>query len=179
MRELVTYWMFPALRLQRHWQGCRCIALLLLITQLCIMQVIKTVNKPIRARIHRTSMSLAYAVAAVVLGSSIEHGAQPPSCYGTLVKREEGDNKEEVPGSNPCDRGGDRDTLYRWEPVGGSFLNARGKRRSFLSFFLSLLGLLELHKVLGPRQATVVQGVERGEGDLLQPEPCLLTLSIS
>eukprot|EP00983_Pelagomonas_calceolata_P038941 1136981-Pelagomonas_calceolata.AAC.2 len=27
---------------------------------------------------------------------------QPPSCYGALVKCEEGDSKEEVPGSNPC-----------------------------------------------------------------------------
>eukprot|EP00967_Tisochrysis_lutea_P050241 scaffold61760_cov21-Tisochrysis_lutea.AAC.1 len=72
--------------------------------------------------------------------SSIEHRAQPPSCYRTLVKREEGDSKEEVPGSNPCGRGGDKDALYRWEPVGGSFLNARGRTASVdLSFFATLL----------------------------------------
>eukprot|EP00983_Pelagomonas_calceolata_P088347 1157183-Pelagomonas_calceolata.AAC.4 len=29
------------------------------------------------------------------------HRAQPPSRYGALVKHEEGDSKEEVPGSNP------------------------------------------------------------------------------
>eukprot|EP00983_Pelagomonas_calceolata_P074231 1152464-Pelagomonas_calceolata.AAC.1 len=62
--------------------------------------------------------------------SSIEHRAQPPSCYGTLVKREEGDRKEEVPGSNPCGRGGDKDALYRWELARGSFLNARGRTAS-------------------------------------------------
>eukprot|EP00983_Pelagomonas_calceolata_P033837 1060001-Pelagomonas_calceolata.AAC.1 len=30
----------------------------------------------------------------------------PPSCYGALanLKREEGDSKEKVPGSNPCGR---------------------------------------------------------------------------
>eukprot|EP00983_Pelagomonas_calceolata_P013118 418881-Pelagomonas_calceolata.AAC.1 len=44
-------------------------------------------------------------------------------CYGALVKREEGDSKEEVSGSNPCDRGEVKDALYRWEPMGGSFLN--------------------------------------------------------
>eukprot|EP00983_Pelagomonas_calceolata_P127152 1161373-Pelagomonas_calceolata.AAC.17 len=47
----------------------------------------------------------------------------------------EGDSKEEVPGSNPCGRGGDKDALYRWEPVGGFFLNARGRTASIdLSF---------------------------------------------
>eukprot|EP00983_Pelagomonas_calceolata_P063967 1147922-Pelagomonas_calceolata.AAC.1 len=32
-------------------------------------------------------------------------------------------------GSNPCGRGGDKDALYWWEPMGlgGSFLNARGR----------------------------------------------------
>eukprot|EP00983_Pelagomonas_calceolata_P053890 1143479-Pelagomonas_calceolata.AAC.1 len=42
----------------------------------------------------------------------IEHLAQPPLCYGALVKREEGDNKEEVPGLNPCGRGGEKDALF-------------------------------------------------------------------
>eukprot|EP00983_Pelagomonas_calceolata_P021634 678013-Pelagomonas_calceolata.AAC.1 len=56
--------------------------------------------------------------------------AQPPSCYGTLVKRKEGDSKEEVPGLNSCGRGGDKDALYWREPVGGSFLNAGGRTAS-------------------------------------------------
>eukprot|EP00983_Pelagomonas_calceolata_P113383 1159975-Pelagomonas_calceolata.AAC.6 len=62
--------------------------------------------------------------------SSIEHRAQPPSCYGALAKREEGDSKEEVSGSNPCGRGGDKDALYWWESMGGSSLNARGRTAS-------------------------------------------------
>eukprot|EP00983_Pelagomonas_calceolata_P055875 1144345-Pelagomonas_calceolata.AAC.1 len=54
------------------------------------------------------------------------------------VKRKEGDSKEEVPGSNPCGQGGDKDALYRWESMGGSFLNARGRTASVdLSFFLT------------------------------------------
>eukprot|EP00983_Pelagomonas_calceolata_P041468 1138085-Pelagomonas_calceolata.AAC.2 len=40
-----------------------------------------------------------------------------PSCYRALVKREEGDSKEEVPGSDPCGRGGDEDALCRWESL--------------------------------------------------------------
>eukprot|EP00983_Pelagomonas_calceolata_P021715 680510-Pelagomonas_calceolata.AAC.1 len=62
--------------------------------------------------------------------AELEHQAQPPSCYGTLVKREEGDSKEEVPGSNPNGRGGEIDALYWWESLGGSFLNARGRTAS-------------------------------------------------
>jgi len=78
------------------------------------------------------SVKLSYFLAQ----SWIEHRAQPPSCYGALVKREEGDSKEEVPGSNPCGRGGDKDALCRWEPMGGSFLNARGRTTSVdLSLF--------------------------------------------
>eukprot|EP00983_Pelagomonas_calceolata_P024067 756638-Pelagomonas_calceolata.AAC.1 len=52
--------------------------------------------------------------ASFVMGSSLNarglgaalliYGAQPPSRYGALVKREDGDSKEEVPGSNPCGR---------------------------------------------------------------------------
>eukprot|EP00983_Pelagomonas_calceolata_P053481 1143307-Pelagomonas_calceolata.AAC.1 len=58
------------------------------------------------------------------------HQAQPPSCYGALVKREEDNSKEEVPGSNPC--GGDKDALHQWESMGGSFLNARDRTASAL-----------------------------------------------
>eukprot|EP00983_Pelagomonas_calceolata_P063826 1147886-Pelagomonas_calceolata.AAC.1 len=36
----------------------------------------------------------------------------------------------EVPGSNPCGRGGDKDALYWWESMRGSFLNARGQTAS-------------------------------------------------
>eukprot|EP00983_Pelagomonas_calceolata_P010553 342283-Pelagomonas_calceolata.AAC.1 len=40
------------------------------------------------------------------------------------------------PGSNPCGRGGDKDALYRWESMGGSFLNVRSRTASVdLSFF--------------------------------------------
>eukprot|EP00983_Pelagomonas_calceolata_P027236 855914-Pelagomonas_calceolata.AAC.1 len=60
------------------------------------------------------------------------------SCYGALVKREGGNSKEEVPGSNPCGRSGDKDALYWWELMGGSFLNACSQTASVdLSFFLS------------------------------------------
>eukprot|EP00983_Pelagomonas_calceolata_P031474 987166-Pelagomonas_calceolata.AAC.1 len=63
----------------------------------------------------------------------IEHQAQPPPCYGTLVKREEGDSKEEVPRSNSCGRGGEKGAVacpLRRESMGGSFLNARGRMAS-------------------------------------------------
>eukprot|EP00983_Pelagomonas_calceolata_P047369 1140615-Pelagomonas_calceolata.AAC.7 len=43
-----------------------------------------------------------------VAREGIEHRAQPPSCYGALVKREEDDSKEEVPGLNPCGQGGEK-----------------------------------------------------------------------
>eukprot|EP00983_Pelagomonas_calceolata_P057067 1144911-Pelagomonas_calceolata.AAC.1 len=70
---------------------------------------------------------------------SIKHRNQPPSRYGAPVKHEEGDRKEEVPGSNPCGRGEEKDALYRWESMGGSFLNARGRTASAdLSFFPSI-----------------------------------------
>eukprot|EP00983_Pelagomonas_calceolata_P003428 111793-Pelagomonas_calceolata.AAC.1 len=76
----------------------------------------------------------------VMIGSLRLPELEPPSCHRALVKCEEGDSKEEVPGSNPCDRGGDKDALYRWESMGGSSLNARGRTASvnlsFLSFSL-------------------------------------------
>eukprot|EP00983_Pelagomonas_calceolata_P062110 1147143-Pelagomonas_calceolata.AAC.1 len=37
------------------------------------------------------------------------------ACYGTLVEREKGDRKE-VPGSNPCSRGGEKDALFGRSP---------------------------------------------------------------
>eukprot|EP00983_Pelagomonas_calceolata_P097316 1158231-Pelagomonas_calceolata.AAC.12 len=43
--------------------------------------------------------------------------------------------QEEVPRSNPCGRGGDKDALYRWEPVKGFFLNARGRTASVDLYF--------------------------------------------
>eukprot|EP00983_Pelagomonas_calceolata_P068870 1150117-Pelagomonas_calceolata.AAC.3 len=55
-----------------------------------------------------------------LFASPIKHRAQPPSCYGALVKRKEGNSKEDVPGSNPCGRGGEKDALYQWESLGGS-----------------------------------------------------------
>jgi len=83
----------------------------------------------------------AFLYMPVMLSSLLDPAAYlvfllPLPCYGALVKREEGDSKEEVPGSNPCGRGGDKDALCRWEPMGGSFLNARGRTTSVdLSLF--------------------------------------------
>eukprot|EP00983_Pelagomonas_calceolata_P061447 1146841-Pelagomonas_calceolata.AAC.1 len=51
--------------------------------------------------------------------SFIEHRAQPPPCYGALVKRKEGDSKEEVPGSNSCGQGGEK-----MPSIGGSHWEA-------------------------------------------------------
>eukprot|EP00983_Pelagomonas_calceolata_P121812 1160836-Pelagomonas_calceolata.AAC.13 len=51
---------------------------------------------------------------------SVVFRAQPPSCYGALVKREEGDKKEEVPGSSPSGRGGEKMPSIggsRWEAL--------------------------------------------------------------
>eukprot|EP00983_Pelagomonas_calceolata_P083414 1156155-Pelagomonas_calceolata.AAC.1 len=66
---------------------------------------------------------------------------QPPSCYGALVKREKGDSKK-VPKSNPCGRGGEKDALYRWESMGGSFLYARGGTASSDGAYKLKLGTL-------------------------------------
>eukprot|EP00983_Pelagomonas_calceolata_P013567 434619-Pelagomonas_calceolata.AAC.1 len=45
--------------------------------------------------------------------------AQPPSCNGALVKREEGDSKEEDPGLNPCGQ-----VEKKMPPIGGSHWKA-------------------------------------------------------
>eukprot|EP00983_Pelagomonas_calceolata_P016341 516504-Pelagomonas_calceolata.AAC.1 len=57
--------------------------------------------------------------------------------------QEEGDSKEEIPGLNPCGQGGDKDALYRWESMGGSFLTARGRTASGGTFSqtVRLIGL--------------------------------------
>eukprot|EP00983_Pelagomonas_calceolata_P060514 1146407-Pelagomonas_calceolata.AAC.1 len=60
-------------------------------------------------------------------GTSSLYRAQPPSWYGALIKRGEGESKEEVPGSNPCGQGAEKDALYWWESTGDSYLNARGR----------------------------------------------------
>eukprot|EP00983_Pelagomonas_calceolata_P115631 1160218-Pelagomonas_calceolata.AAC.25 len=76
------------------------------------------------------------------------------SCYGALVRREEGNSKEEVPGSSPCGRGGDKDALYRWESMGDSFLNTRGRTTSVdLSFFLCVSFSYQQEKKEKNRQA--------------------------
>eukprot|EP00983_Pelagomonas_calceolata_P000911 32943-Pelagomonas_calceolata.AAC.1 len=54
--------------------------------------------------------------------------AQPPSCYGTLVKREKGDSKEEVSGSNPCGQGGEK--MPSSVGVNGRLFDARGRMAS-------------------------------------------------
>eukprot|EP00983_Pelagomonas_calceolata_P057742 1145201-Pelagomonas_calceolata.AAC.5 len=49
-----------------------------------------------------------------------------------------GGQQQGGPRVNPCDRGGEKDALYLWESLGGSFLNARGRTASvYLSFFPS------------------------------------------
>eukprot|EP00983_Pelagomonas_calceolata_P045667 1139844-Pelagomonas_calceolata.AAC.4 len=53
------------------------------------------------------------------------------------VKKKWNDSKEEFPGSNPCGQGGEKDALYWWGSLGGSFLNACGRTASVgLSFVL-------------------------------------------
>eukprot|EP00983_Pelagomonas_calceolata_P078185 1154183-Pelagomonas_calceolata.AAC.10 len=69
-------------------------------------------------------------------------------CYGALVKHEEGDSKEEVLGSDPCGRGGDKDALYRWESMGDSFLKACGRTASVDLSFCSMLTLTLVPGVL-------------------------------
>eukprot|EP00983_Pelagomonas_calceolata_P065686 1148689-Pelagomonas_calceolata.AAC.1 len=75
-------------------------------------------------------LSLGTLVSKALVRLPIEHRAQPPPCYGALVKREEGDSQEEGSGSNPGGRGRDKDALYGWESKGGSFLNARDRTAS-------------------------------------------------